>query len=284
MKKKYMHNLLLFIAIFLFICTIIYRVKENFEENKDNKLTLITHVYNEEYLLPFWLTHHRGIFDDLIVIDYKSTDRSIEICKELWPNCTIITSRNEKFEAIEVDKEVMDVENSVAGIKMVLNTTEFLVKDTNIKEMFYEKKSYGVVPYGPYSLTEKNINTTDELFKSLLDDDVKFYEESEVRGQRQIHNYNNGNYTTGRHSTNNPSEISDKLYIIWLGFYPLNESLFKRKLQIKEKMSESDKTNGYGIQHFMQKNELMDTLTDKYNKGDSLENINLELYNIIKNY
>ena len=45
----------------------------------EHRATIITNIFNEEYLLPFWLDYHRRIFDHGIVIDYDSTDRSIEI-------------------------------------------------------------------------------------------------------------------------------------------------------------------------------------------------------------
>lgn len=67
------------------------------------KTTLITHIFNEEYLLPFWLEHHKNMFDDLVVIDYHSTDKSLEICKNMWPTCKIMTTRNEYFDAEEDD-------------------------------------------------------------------------------------------------------------------------------------------------------------------------------------
>jgi hypothetical protein len=89
-------------------------------------LTLITHVYNESYFIPFWLEHHKKIFDHLIVIDYHSTDTTVDLCKSLWPGCDVRTSRNAMFDAVKVDQEVMDIESTVEGIKIVLNVTEFL--------------------------------------------------------------------------------------------------------------------------------------------------------------
>ena len=46
------------------------------------KLTVISGIYNEEYLLPFWLEHHRKIFDHGVIVDWHSTDRSLEIIRE----------------------------------------------------------------------------------------------------------------------------------------------------------------------------------------------------------
>ena len=47
--------------------------------------TVISHFYNEEYLLPWWLMHHTKIFDHGILINRGSTDRSVEICKLFAP-------------------------------------------------------------------------------------------------------------------------------------------------------------------------------------------------------
>ena len=49
------------------------------------RTTLLTNIFNEEYLLPFWLNHHKNMFDEIIIIDYNSTDKSIEICKSICP-------------------------------------------------------------------------------------------------------------------------------------------------------------------------------------------------------
>ena len=74
------------------------------------KLTLISHIYNEEYLLPFWLNYHKNIFDYGIIINYDSTDKSLAIIKEICPEWSIINSRNKYYIPHEVDNEVMDIE------------------------------------------------------------------------------------------------------------------------------------------------------------------------------
>ena len=88
--------------------------------------TLISHFYNEEYLLPWWLMHHTKLFDHGILINRSSTDRSVEICQQYAPHWEIRNSKVLEFDAIQVDHEVMDIEKEVTGWKMTLNTTEFL--------------------------------------------------------------------------------------------------------------------------------------------------------------
>jgi hypothetical protein len=94
------------------------------------QLTIIAHFFNEEYLLPWWLSHHVALADDGILIDYGSTDRSVDICRRLAPGWRIVRSRNDFFDARAADLEVMDIECSIGGWKLALNVTEFLCVDS----------------------------------------------------------------------------------------------------------------------------------------------------------
>ena len=252
--------------------------KESFA---NTETTLITHIYNESYLLPFWLNHHKSLFDNIIIIDYNSTDNSVDICKTICPHCKVVTSANKEFDAENVDKEVMDIENGIIGIKMCLNVTEFLFCEKNIKEIFSEfdnPTSLSVKAYSPYTKTEKNINDHAELMKGLLSDELYFHCD---RGERQIHNFSNGNYTVGRHTTNNMTSPTEQLHIIWLGYYPWNDKLLLRKLQIQQKMPLSDKISGRGFQHLYEKEKLISTIDEKVKDGQRLNIINPKLHDII---
>ena len=73
------------------------------------KPTLVSHFYNEDYLMPWWLEHHKDMFDHGIMIDYSSTDNSVDIIKEICPHWEIRQSRNQFFGAREIDAEVEDI-------------------------------------------------------------------------------------------------------------------------------------------------------------------------------
>jgi hypothetical protein len=88
--------------------------------------TVISHFYNEEHLLPWWLNHHKQIFDHGIMIDYHSTDSSMEIIREICPDWELRYTRNKYFDSTPIDQEVMDIEKELEGWRMCLNTTEFL--------------------------------------------------------------------------------------------------------------------------------------------------------------
>jgi len=246
-----------------------------------SKTTLLTNVFNEEYLLPFWLNHHKDMFDDIIIIDYKSTDKSMEICKTICPHCKIITTRYNYFGSVESGDEFMDIENSIEGIKIALNTTEFLFCETSIKDLFKDIKipiACGIKVVSPYSFNNYNIKNRYDLLKNLLNDDIVYHLD---RGYRFIHNCRNGNYHVGRHGTNNMYCITDKAHIIWFGYYPLNDHLLKRKLQIKQNFIESDIQKGYGVEHAYSKEEILNINNEKSGSGKSLKDINLKLYNML---
>ena len=243
--------------------------------------TLLTNIYNEEYLLPMWLNHHKDMFDDIVIIDYNSTDNSIEICKKICPKCKIITTRNKYFDAQDIDNEFMDIENNIEGIKIVLNTTEFLFCKTSINDIFVDRSqplSFYIKTISPYSKKNYDINNNYELFNNLLNEDIVFHDD---RGVRYLHNYKNGNYDIGRHGSYNISNLTNEAYIIWFGYYPMNDKLLKRKLQIQQNISQRDKDNKYGFQHLMSKEEMLEMNNNKSNSGVSLKNINSELYNLL---
>ena len=245
------------------------------------KTTLITNVFNEEYLLPFWLEHHKNMFDELIIIDYNSTDKSMEICKRIWPECIIRKSRTTYFGVNENDEELMNIENNIQGIKIVLNTTEFLFCEKSINDIFInniEPASYTIIAVSPYSQHSYNINNSYELFTNLLNDDVVYHHD---RGVRHIHNFPNGRYQEGRHGTYNIHTPTMKAYIIWFGFYPMNDDLMKRKLQIQQNMTQHDKDRGAGAQHFFSKDKLLNINNEKSNSGSSLKNISSSLYDLL---
>ena len=246
------------------------------------KTTCLTNIYNEEYLLPFWLNHHKYMFDEIIIVDYRSTDKSLEICKSLCPNCKIISSRNKTFGAIEIDEEFMDLEKNIEGIKIILNTTEFLFCETPMSIIFSELNtptSFSVTVVSPYSKKQYNINNNYDLLLNLLNDDVVYHKD---RWVRQIHNFSHGNYRLGRHETNNPTINIYEMHIVWLGYYPLNEQLLKRKLQVQTFIPKTDKDQGFSFQHFFNKDKLLAINNDKANTGGSLQNTNLALFNLIK--
>jgi hypothetical protein len=246
------------------------------------KATLLTHIYNEEYLLPFWLEHHKKLFDYLVVVDYNSTDSSLEICKRIWPECIIFSSRNKEFDAEFVDYEMMDIENHIQGIKVVLNTTEFLFCKRPLKEIFGDSPSplsYEIRCVSPYSKNTYDIHSLNELLTNVLNKDVVCHND---RGVRQIFTYPNGAYKpAGRHDSWNPRSLHNDMIILWFGFYPMNEHQLKRKLQINARISARDKRMGRGFQHFFTQEQMLNINTKKAETGVPLQEFDTDLHKLI---
>ena len=114
---------------------------------------------------------------------------------------------------------------------------------------------------------------------NLLNDNMIF--DRDLNHSRDIHNYSNGNYTYKRKTTNNITYITKDAYIIWFGYYPMNEKFIQRKLQIQNKIHETDKTNN--LHHFINKNDITKIIENNINnfKSNNLKLINNDLYNII---
>lgn len=245
------------------------------------KSTLLTNIFNEEYLLPFWLQHHKDMFDDIVIVDYNSTDKSVEICRQICPCARIITTRNKWFAAEGIDKEFMDLESSIEGIKVVLNTTEFLFTTRPVNATFAgvtKPVSYSMTVYSPYSKNRYDIHNHYTLCHGLLHQDVVYHCD---RWTRQIHTFPHGNYTIGRHNTRNPITPTNEMYVIWMGYYPLNDSLLSRKLQIQSKIPQVDKDRGFGSQHLFTLEKMLSINSEKVESGVPLATLNPKLHALL---
>jgi hypothetical protein len=220
-------------------------------------LTVISHIFNEQYLLPFWLQYHSKIFDHGIIIDYYSTDNSIKIIQKYCPTWTIIKTRNltpdgqPLFDAQLVDNEVIDIEKTVSGFKIALNTTEWFLflgsKDELLKTLI-TKHHYHLACY---SVVSNKLNFFPENIVHFLTsiNRVKLTN----RGSRILHNELWLDYQIGRHCRNGQDNnvFSNNMLILWTGFYPHNTQILNRKLQIQQNIPLSDKMAGLGFQHIV---------------------------------
>ena len=218
-------------------------------------LLIIHHFYNEaDVLLPFWLKHHKDKADKIILINYASTDNSVELCRELLPEAEIRSSRNEQFSAPGCDAEVMDIEREYPDWwKVALNTTEHIFHP-NPKEWLEEvEKNHPDIPaVGVQSVVMCDLP---EQWNLPVDFDTPLYEqrhfgyrdtagyEEQERRPRYFHRSHCGNYDTGRHRVHIPSvycsQPSDP-FLVWWGFSPYPQ-IENRKLQIQHRLPEGER-------------------------------------------
>jgi hypothetical protein len=234
------------------------------------KKTLISHFYNEEYMLPWFLSHHKQIFDHGVMIDYHSTDRSIEIIRKICPTWDIVPSRNLDFQADNIDTEVMEIEREIDGWKIALNVTEQMIGDYSILD---DEPKQWLIPTVFMVDTDRDNPVSQDLPLyeqkhwgfSFRDSQRDFLE----RRSRSIHNvpvYYPPHNTQecmgpGRHyHTYN----TDQLAIFYYGWCPFDEGGIARKLQIQTQIPLIDRQRGWGFHHITNKETLTYRLENEF--------------------
>jgi hypothetical protein len=234
-------------------------------------VTLITHFYNERFLLPYFIAHHRPLFSHAVFIDYHSTDDSVELIRDLWPGAEVRTTRNPDFAAIPVDREVMDIEREFSGWKIALNTTEFLFHP-DLEEAVAKAPRMRGLAFNPVVM----IDRPEERHREL-DPDLPLYlqcrhgvrvdpkadptfKNPAGRSLRYLHPWPDGAYGPGRHQTGHPFAHTDAYYL-WFGWAPI-EQVKARKLQIQTQIPDWDRRQGHGHQHFLDAEQLEATYLD----------------------
>lgn len=227
------------------------------------KVTLLSHFYNEEYLLPWWLKHHSKIFTDAILIDYNSTDRSVEIIKEYCPNWKVVKSENEYFDATLVDQEVMRYEDTIEGYKICLNVTEFIHGDI-LSEL---RDGLNCFKLRSISIVDDNPNHILSYDDDLINNKKFGY----LDGSRFIHNHSRGDYTVGRHHSHLPITGELRSDIRHLKYAPWNEKFISRKMQIGHKVPNTDISRGMGGHHMWNLNQLNFDMNEKLKTSNYYE-------------
>lgn len=205
------------------------------------KKTIISHFYNEEYLLPWWLNHHKRFFDHGILIDYNSTDNSKNIIKQICPKWTVINTKNLHFDSAVIDREISIVEHSIQGWKICLNTTEFLIGDYSILDNIQSRTQLEIGNYVFVDIDTVSLDTERPLYKQISkgfhqsQDGIKKLHLGD-RANRSLHNFNirypakGGRHFGGAESTQN-------LRIFYYAYLLNIPEMIKRKIQIQNKMS-----------------------------------------------
>jgi glycosyltransferase involved in cell wall biosynthesis len=214
--------------------------------------TLITHIFNEEFLLPFFIKQHINKFDRVIVVDFQSTDRSQEIIRSLAPDWEIIIWPKENFNDIELTTFILDLEKSLVGPRMVLTATEFLIGNPEIafeqiliptislinlstdkpfdnRIPFHFQRTYGRAT--PVNRLLDNIQSSKKIIKSnrSLKSDTSL---SVLGTSRSLHTAP-VLYTSGRHF-DYAHDTALLIYRVSNCF--VSEEMFQRRLQIQTKI------------------------------------------------
>ena len=204
-------------------------------------LTIITHIFNEHYLLPFWLKHHKRLFSHGIIVDYNSDDGSVDIVKKICPDWEVRPSANKYYSRPTLEPELVEIEKSLTGWKTILNVTEFIFHPdlrTYLQTLSPNVKGVWMPPISLIDDDPDNpLNTEMPL---VLQKNYGTIGKNEVRPtNRLIHRNSHGEWKgEGRHdSYMSNTFIANDLYHVWLGWAPWRPEFLKRKLQIQDKMT-----------------------------------------------
>jgi hypothetical protein len=218
-------------------------------------LSLISHIRNEALLLPHWIAHHRPMFDAATIIDYASTDDSLDIIRTLAPEWRIVRSQNVDFDANDADFEVMQIEFYTPGWKIALNTTEFLIAP-HLRAVLQsaEASDFHGITGESFFLTDKarlgmaglvpGVPLMHQLHHGRQEEAAK------AAKRRLLHRWRTGAYAVGRHSwMRGPTAYTPDLLYATLLYAPWDESMIQRKMAIGAQVSAHDRKKGLGFHH-----------------------------------
>lgn len=236
------------------------------------------------------------MFDRAIIIDYASTDGTVEVLKKYAPSTwRVVSSRNSEFNAEECDREVMEFEKSLLGWKIALNATEFLVfpEMRNVLKNL-KARSKNAVRISGYAMVDPS-----DLHHEALDIEESLWskyhfgvpeheigltyppsEASKIVG-RLMHSNTTGQYSIGRHAWHKddgelPRSVAS---ILWYGFSPWSPQLVSRKTQIRSRVPKKDLLAGRGTHHY-DRIDLIDKLRHKYMERSYDLNLLLEFQQV----
>jgi hypothetical protein len=237
-------------------------------------IVLITHFFNEEYLLPFFIAHYNKLVDRVIAVDFDSTDRSVELIRDLAPKWEIIKSKNKDFNAWDLDLYMMEIERGVEGERYcwVTNITEFLMTpDLHSYLDLKEEQGHSMIAFDSVVMVDHPAHNQDKVDKNTQLYFQKFHgyidREHRTRRYRYIHRNRDGNYHIGRHGTNHGSVYDPNLLLTWWGWSPMNDETRKRKLQIQTRIPEVDKQRLLGKEHVLTPEQLEERYNEQVNMG-----------------
>ena len=264
-----------------------YHVTEspNIIQMPRRRVMLITHFYNEELLLPYFIRHHANMFDHAILIDYQSDDKSVDIINSLappsWRVVPSSTGRSFFPGTPGNDGDVVWYEHQYPNDwKISLTTTEFLVFpdmrkwlydfDTNLTKQHcfkfpaitmvgndakplekytslpLQRSAYANLGSGTHNLKKRKHEFPKGYLVQVAS--AYFYERLMHVGYKQkVYTYSDGRHAISLHNGLQPTTLNAGFIMKYL-LTPWPESI-TRKSQISKNIPEKDFGTGKGVQH-----------------------------------
>lgn len=259
-----------------------YEMLEDKTRNgKDFEVHLYTLCYNEMAIIPFAVDYWKTVADKVFVLDNGSTDGSVEYLSKIpWVE-VIHFSDGTGFN----DRLNMDIKNNVW--KASKGRADFVIV-TDFDEFIYAKdlrgELQGMKDRGETICTPRGYNVYSKTFpdyeegkfchemcgKAVYD---KMYCKTAIFNPNEITEIR---YNPGAHKSNPRGNIKwytgNKIFLLHhknLGI----EYVLKRYKELRERLSQENKKNGWGVHYSFEENKIKRDFNDNYNKCENIEDV-----------
>jgi hypothetical protein len=215
-------------------------------------LTIISHIWNDSFLLPYFIRHYLPLCDRAVIVDYDSVDASRDIVKEMAPEWEFRQTCNRYYGAEANAAEIKEIEQEFSGWRFVANVTEFLIHE-DLRAFLRDNEQ----PGGRQAIWSYDVRAFEhpsEIAIPVTDEPLyvqrRFgYHGADNRRGRMIHRADHGHFTcAGRHvsSLADQSKPDETLFVAWFCWAPIR-FLWHRRLAASTMSPATDKANGLGV-------------------------------------
>ena len=224
---------------------------------------MVSHFYNEEMMMPYWVLHHAHMFDEVVVIDHRSTDKSAQIFREYAPSSwRLVNTTLEFFDAWGTDEEVAKYEHTfVSPWRVALTTTEFIIHPDLVSDFGGFERNVEAMRLPSLRIVGNDSRPLLRFESLVLQRSAVLSGEWMTPYSRFVHRLRYSPtapnpYTLGRHGLSQHRVKVDETNVLecghgWLAkfaYSPWPECL-QRKLQIGKRIPKDHLAMGVGFQH-----------------------------------
>lgn len=206
-------------------------------------ITIYTITYNEEFILPYFISWYRERFPDcrIVIYDNESTDNTVEIAKE--NNCEVITyyTNNQLSDSKYLEIKNNCWKNAITDWVIVCDVDEFLEIDEtmlNTDQTIYKAKGYNMC----------NVNNLVNVNNIRHGIEAAQYDKSILFNKKYITEIN---YTPGCHDCNPKGVViygKNNPKLLHMKF--INENLMVKKYKsYANRLSEENLKYKWGYQY-----------------------------------
>ena len=234
---------------------------------KSRKTVLFSHFYNEELLLPFWIDQHKDMFEEAVLVNFNSTDRSVDIIRSRAPPGWKVYHWGSNFDFVKFRTDVMSNERLYPDAwKIFLTTMEFLVHD-DLSRLLMKEYMSSSFRFRAYIMVGDDSEPLVDNVPLLQQRSVYTiaplaHEAFQVPGEelnasigltmysRIMHSFDSMEYSEGlHHGAEFPvKRFSDEGFIAKLAFTPWPETI-QRKVQIGSRIPKEYFEQGMATHH-----------------------------------